>query len=225
MKKLAIVLAAAAFLLSAATANAQLYFGGSLGYTSSTYFRPAALTGNGDLTITGSAYKFVPEVGYRINSRMAVGGRLGYGTGADSFGDIDPNDMNGIQTAIAGINADGNNANSITTSFTFAPYFRYTIFDGRRLSFFVDAVAGFGNQANKTKDANGVWQDGGKLSFFQLGAKPGFQLSFDNHFSVIGHLGFLGYQSVTNTQDSRKWSRVGASLSSNSITLGFLYSL
>lgn len=224
MKKLAIVLAAAAFMLSAATANAQLYFGGSLGYTTTSQRQPVVNNPGQFTTTSGSSFRFIPEVGYKINSKMAVGGRIGYGTGAASFGDIDPNG-DFFQTAINEMQNDLGNANNITTSFTFAPYFRFVIFDGRRLSFFVEATTVYGNMSTKWKDGQGVWQDGGKLTMFELGAKPGFSLNFDNHFSVVGHLGFLGFQSLSNAQTDASVSRFGASMSTSGLTLGFIYTL
>jgi len=225
MKKFFFIVAAAAGLLFAAqTASAQLYFGGSLGLTTTTARQPVAANPGQFVNTSGASIRFVPEVGYRINDRMAAGGRIGYGTGAAAFGDLDPNDA-GFQTAINEMNQDLNNASSITTSFTFAPYFRYYIFDGRRFSFFAEAVVCYGSMVNKAKDAAGVWQDGGSLSLFEIGAKPGFSINFDNHFCIIGHLGFLGLQSLTDAQTSASVSRFGLSMSSNALTIGFVYSL
>lgn len=226
MKKFFFIVAAAAGLLFAAqTASAQLYFGGSLGLTSSTQHTPAAISATGaDETVSGSSICFLPEVGYKINGRMAVGGRIGYGTGPAAFGDMDPNDA-GFANVLNGINNDLNNTTNITTSFTFAPYFRYYIYDGRRFSFFAEGIVCFGAMNTKAKDNAGVWQDGAKWNMFEIGAKPGFSINFDNHFAIIGHLGFVGFQSLKNARNDVSMSRLGLSMSTNSLTIGFVYSL
>ncbi|MBR4734657.1 MAG: outer membrane beta-barrel protein [Bacteroidales bacterium] len=225
MKKIfAILVAAAAMLFAAQTASAQLYFGGSIGLTTTTSKQPVVGNPGQFTNTTGASVRFIPEVGYKINDRIGVGGRIGYGTGAAAFGDMDPNDA-GLQTAVNEMQNDLANANNLTTSFTFAPYFRYYIYDGRRFSFFAEAVVLYGLMNMKAKDANGVWQDAGKLSMFELGAKPGFSINFDNHFAIVGHLGFLGFQSLANPNTDASMSRFGLSMSTNSLTVGFVYSL
>ena len=58
--------------LSAITANAQWYLGGSVGVAS-------VKNGNEDAE---TVYKFVPEIGYTINNEWAIGVALGYQKGA-----------------------------------------------------------------------------------------------------------------------------------------------
>ena len=220
MKKLAIVFAAAALMLSAATANAQVYFGGSVGFASTTIKTQNA---GGDNSATGTSYTFVPEVGFQINDRIAVGGRIGYGNGANTFADIDPN--SNLMTAVNEMQNDINNRNTKTTNFTFSPYARFTLVDGRRFSIFVDAVFTSGIMSSKRKDAAGVWQDNGKVNCLELGAKPGFKIDLGSHFAVIGHLGFLGFQSVSDPDTDWSATRIGTALSTNNLTVGFIYSL
>lgn len=226
MKKIfALIAVAAGMLFAAQTASAQLYFGGAVSFTSTTQKTPAAISATGqDQTTSGSSICFIPEVGYKINDNIAVGGRIGYGTGAAAFGDIDPNSAD-FGTAVNEMQNDIQNANNLTTSITFAPYFRYYIYNGRRFSFFAEAVVVYGSMNTKAKDAQGVWQDGAKWSMFELGAKPGFSLNLDNHFAVIGHLGLIGFQSLKNARTDQSVSRVGMALSTNSLTIGFVYSL
>ena len=225
MKKFFFILAAAAGMLFAAqTANAQLYFGGSLGLTTTSARTPVVGQPGQFTTSSGASVRLVPEVGYRITDRIAVGGRIGFGTGAAAFGDMDPNDA-GFQTAFNEMQNDLANAANVTTSFSFAPYFRFYIYDGRRFSFFAEAVVCYGNMSSRAKDAQGVWQDGAKLNMFEIGAKPGFSINFDNHFAIVGHLGFLGFQSIANAQNDASVSRFGLSASTNALSLGFVYSL
>ena len=221
MKKLVFVFAAAAcMLLSAATAKAQLYFGGSVGFASTTV---KSQNGNNDNSRTGSSYKLVPEVGFKISDRIAVGGRIGYGNGANTFADIDPN--GNLATAMNEMGNDVGNRNTRTTNFTFAPYARFTIVDGRRFSIFVDGVLTYGMQKSESKDGQGVWQDAGKMSCLELGAKPGFMIDLGSHFAVIGHLGFAGFQSISDPDTDWSATRIGTALSTNNLTVGFIYSL
>lgn len=73
MKKTFFALAAAAAMLFAAqNASAQLYFGGSVGFTSTTL----VVNATGENKTSGSSYKLSPEIGYQINDRIAVGGTV-----------------------------------------------------------------------------------------------------------------------------------------------------
>ena len=69
MKKILMTLAAVAM---AATVNAQVFVGGSVGVAS-------VKVGSADAKTT---YKFIPEVGYNFNDDWAVGVQLGYQKGA-----------------------------------------------------------------------------------------------------------------------------------------------
>ena len=73
MKKVLMTLVVAAM---AITANAQIYMGGSVGVGSVKH-------GSGDAETT---YKFVPEIGYNLNSDWAIGVSFGYQKGACTLG-------------------------------------------------------------------------------------------------------------------------------------------
>lgn len=224
MKKILILAAAAAMMLAGAqTAKAQLYFGGSLGY-STTSVKDAA--GN---STSGSSFKFMPEVGFRINDRMAVGGTVGYMQGFGALGSADPNDYKALILTAGGSASDMASRNNRMSGFRFAPYFRFTIINGRRFDLFVDG--GFAFTSATTTSLNGnVWQKTGSNSVIEVGVKPGFLIKFDSHFSVIGRLGNLGIQSLSNKDANGNTiagntTRAGFDLDSNNILLGFVYSL
>ena len=69
MKKIIMTLAAA---IIAVSASAQVYMGGSVGISS-------VKIGGGDSETT---YKVLPEIGYNLNDKWAIGAYLGFGKGA-----------------------------------------------------------------------------------------------------------------------------------------------
>lgn len=220
MKKTFFALAAAAAMLFAAqNASAQLYFGGSLGFTSTTLV-------NGNNKTSGSSYKLSPEIGYQINDRIAVGGTVTIQRGLPYLGSFDTNDLKGFITAAGSSAMDLQADNTRYNGFRIAPYFRYVIVDTRRFDLFVDAVIAYGSLSAQNKDGNNVWQDGGKYNLLEFCARPGFRLKFDGgRFSIVGRLGSLGYQTLSQANTTTKINRFGLDVDTNNIMLGFCISL
>lgn len=222
MKKAIITLAAAACMMFAAkTASAQVYFGGSIGFTTT-------IVTAGNTTNNGSSYKFSPEVGYQINDKIAVGGVITIQRGLPYLGSFDMNDLKGFGTAYASMQADqndmgGNRFNGIR----FAPYFRWIFVDTRRFDLFLDATFAYGNLSQQFRDNNNTWQDGQKFHLLEIAARPGFRLKFDGgRFSIVGRLGSLGYQNLRLAgRTDQKISRLGLDMDTNNIMLGFCISL
>ena len=228
MKKLFFVLAASAcMMLAAQTAHAQLYFGGSVGFTMT-----SQTNGANDTKTTGSSFKLAPEVGFQINDKMAAGATVTIQQGLPYMGSFDPNDLKSFITSNIGMQADlgntGGNGSQRYNGFRVAPYFRYYLFDSRRFDLFVDAVAAYGSFKSETK-VNGTWQDdaGTKYNILEMGVKPGFRLKFDSgRFSIVGRLGTFGYQNLTLAGTANTGiSRFGFDLDTNNIFLGFCISL
>lgn len=228
MKKLFFVLAASAFMMLAAqTAHAQLYFGGSVGFTTT-----SQTNGANDTKTTGSSYKLAPEIGYQISDKIAAGASITFQQGIPYMGAFDPNDLKSFLTASTGMQADlgntGGNGSQRFNGIRIAPYFRYYLFDSRRFDLFVDAMFAYGTFKQETK-VNGNWTDdqGTKFNLLEIGARPGFRLKFDNgHFSIVGRLGTLGYQNLTLAGTARTgFSRFGFDIDTNNIMLGFVISL
>jgi len=220
MKKTFFALAAAAAMLFAAqNASAQLYFGGSVGFTSTTLV-------NGNNKTSGSSYKLSPEIGYQINDRIAVGGTVTIQRGLPYLGSFDTNDLKGFITAAGSASVDLRADNSRFNGFRIAPYFRYVLVDTRRFDLFVDAVIAYGSLSSQVKDGNNVWQDGGKYNLLEFCARPGFRLKFDGgRFSIVGRLGSLGYQTLSQANTTTKLNRFGLDVDTNNIMLGFCISL
>lgn len=238
MKKIVFAAAAALLMLIGTKANAQLYFGGTVAFSTTTW--DDGLNQANSKT-SGASFKVMPEVGFRINDRMAVGGTIGYMHGLAALGSLNPNDYKGLLLAYAGMQGDGlsaTNAQGVNLGgqkidgIRFAPYFRFSIVCTRRFDLFVDGVIGYSSISTQRLNAQNAWVDGNKYGLFEFGARPGFLVKFDGHFSIMAHVGSLGYQNVSTTRinaDNSKTTstigRFGLDVDSANIMLGFVYSL
>lgn len=114
MKKILMTLVIA---LSAVTANAQWYLGGSVGVAS-------IKNGNADAE---TVYKFVPDFGYTINDDWTVGVAVGYQKGACNL--INGSFGQDTKTELLQIN----------------PYARYTVVKSKLVNVFLDGTVGLGS--------------------------------------------------------------------------------
>lgn len=238
MKKIIFAAAAALMMLIGTKANAQLYFGGSVAFSTTTWNDGQ---NQANSITSGTSFKFMPEVGFRINDRMAVGGTVGYMHGLAALGSLNPNDYKGMLLARAGMrgdqlsatNANGQNlGGQRVDGIRFAPYFRFSIVNSRRFDLFVDGVIGYSSISTQNLNAQNAWVEGPKYGLLEIGARPGFLVKFDGHFSIMAHIGSLGYQNISTTRinpdNSRTTStigRFGLDVDSANIMLGFIYSL
>ena len=238
MKKIIFAAAAALMMLIGTKANAQLYFGGSVAFSTTTWNDGQ---NQANSITSGTSFKFMPEVGFRINDRMAVGGTVGYMHGLAALGSLNPNDYKGMLLAAAGMrgdqlsatNANGQNlGGQRVDGIRFAPYFRFSIVNSRRFDLFVAGVIGYSSISTQNLNAQNAWVEGPKYGLLEIGARPGFLVKFDGHFSIMAHIGSLGYQNISTTRinpdNSRTTStigRFGLDVDSANIMLGFIYSL
>ena len=228
MKKIIAILAAAtAMMFAAQNASAQLYFGGSLGFVSEAFTRP--VQGQPNQVFNAAAVKVLPEVGYRINDVIAVGGTIGYSIGNAYFGSLDQNNPLMYNLYVNAMNNNLADAQQGQRSSTIrvAPYARFFLYNGRRFSLFVEALVAFGGTTNEAKNAQGVWDPTltTKTTNLEILGQPGFAINFDNHFSIIGHLGAAGFEMIKNAQTDATRSRFGIDASTCNLTVGFVYSL
>lgn len=108
-----------------------------------------------------------------------------------------------------------------TNAFTVNPYVRYTFarVADDKLGFFVDGGfgLGFGKEKGQSK-TDFVWN---------IGFKPGISYTFNEHWSVVAHLGWLGYQGVKtyggafNDEDGKAMFEEGFGLDWSSMNLNF----
>lgn len=100
------------------------------------------------------------------------------------------------------------------TVFKVSPYARYTYFTSGKVNLFVDGGVdlGIGGAHGSTAVEYGI------------GFRPGVSFNISDKFSLVAHVGFLGYQSGNNAAKNNgapeNW---GLDLNSNNIMFGFYY--
>ena len=134
MKKKLFVLFA--LLACITTANAQIYVGGSFGFTSTTI-------DSGGSDESGSSFKIIPDVGYQIDDKLSVGVQVGYSHGMASFGSISVTDIKSLISTMAGAYIDINNEDMKLNGFTISPYVRYVALDFGKANLFVEGYIGY----------------------------------------------------------------------------------
>ena len=156
MKKIMMTLVAAAM---ATTMSAQLYVGGELGLS----FGQTKVTEPGLVTATGktktTTVKILPEIGYNLNEKMAVGVAFGY-------------DFNKNVTPLASYDVT-----SKTNEFVFKPYFRYYFVKWDKVGLFADAQFGMG--FGKTQFALSLIAQFAKEKEHNVDGRPIGMLIFD----------------------------------------------
>ncbi len=96
-------------------------------------------------------------------------------------------------------------------TFTIEPYARYTFFrtDNELLSLFVDGGFGVGIISPEVGDSEAIWN---------IGIKPGLAINITKQFSLVAHIGFLGYKDY-----KAAGKEYGFNLDGNDISFGFYY--
>ncbi|MFG6381903.1 MAG: porin family protein [Muribaculum sp.] len=95
--------------------------------------------------------------------------------------------------------------------FAISPYARYTFFrtDNNLVSLFVDGGFGIGYLKPDEGDSKCTWE---------IGFKPGLAVNLTEKFSLVAHVGFLGYQDLKEAGKT-----YGVNLDGRNITFGFYY--
>ena len=177
MKRKMMTLAAA---VAAVSLNAQVYVGGNVGIANID-------NGNDDETV----YSLLPEVGYNLNSDIALGVQFGWSKGNlySEYGDLTLGDV------------------SLTHTFEVNPYVRYTFVHAKAIDVFFDGGFGY-------KHYNGEGDQ------FSVGLKPGIALNLNDKFSLVAHVGFLGYQNFNPKGDGDNTNVWGIDVDGNHVQLG-----
>ena len=178
MKK---ILTLAVLAVASLAATAQTYIGGSvgLGY---------------DIDSEKVNFTLAPEVGYNLNSKLAIGTTLAYSYN----GELKVNDK----------------AQTVQNIFNFDPYVRYTFarVAENKLSFFCDGTVGVGVVKNEGADAGATWK---------VGFKPGMSYALSSKCSLVAHFGFLGYEGADdNAKVLGQKNKVGFDFGSLNLSFG-----
>lgn len=95
----------------------------------------------------------------------------------------------------------------IANEFSIKPYARYTYFKADLVSLFVDGGFNLGIYSPKEGDSSTTWG---------VGFEPGVALNFTEKFSLVAHIGFLGYR------DMKTYKEIGVDIHNN-LSFGFYY--
>ena len=196
MKKIMMTLAAVCV---AATMNAQGYIGGNLGFSSySDKSNPAA-----ENTIT--RFYIAPEIGYKLDDKMAVGVALGFTTKNDKTENttVDPKTSTELKS----------------TKFNLKPYLRYQVLTFGKANIFVDGGLNFALESAK---------DMKPAMDFGLFVTPGISFDVNEKWSIVAKLNDVfafGYHKdmvadVDNAPDPA--TRINADFSTGGFTSGSL---
>lgn len=196
MKKIfTFALVCAAALGSMNTAKAEnWYTGGSIG------FWHEAEKGKFDT----NQFTIKPELGYNINDTWAVGATIGYTY----------KHWCGAKNTHARVTEDLN-------IFEISPYARWSYFrTGNNLvQLFVDGGVGFGIGA--TDYAHG---DSKTAVTWNVGFRPGVAFNITKQFSIVTHLGFLGYKGANNAAyDAGEKRQGGVMFDTRDLNIGFYF--
>jgi len=189
MKKFFISLAATIFMTVAA--NAQVYVGGTVGFS----------TSGGENSDDETSFSILPEIGYNINDKFAVGAIIGYEKGSASLLNID--------------------SNSSVEVFEFSPYARYTFMRSKYVNLFVDMGVDIVSGSIEYPDL--YYQNEYDITAYSIGVKPGIAVNLNEHFSLVGKIGYLGYTELNPEGDNNNYHSFGLNLNGNNITFGVYY--
>lgn len=148
--------------------------------------------------VSTNAFTILPELGYNFNDRWAIGTTIGYD-----------------YTHWCGTDTD-------LHLFEFNPYARFTYFrsSNNLVQLFVDGGAGIGVGSYDYGNGN----ESSTAVTWNVGFRPGVAFNFTNNFSLVAHIGFLGYKGANNAAFAAECPREGGLfLNSNDLSLGFYY--
>ncbi len=193
MKK---IIAATFVAMCSFSANAQIWVGGSVGF--SKFDNESQNEGLANSNNTPTRLYFGPKVGYDFNDKWAIALAFDYGSGD--------------KTNTCNYSPSGNVYKSYTSSHNFlvTPFVRYTFAKSGIVSFYVDGGISIGWGKNKShEDDSNVYDDEhdavesicSKSHSFDVGLRPGMLIDLSDHVALELDLGFLGYTYRKNTND------------------------
>lgn len=200
----------------------NVYVGGSVGFTSTTYSTP------GGASEDGSSFKLIFDLGYDLNKANSAGVQIGVFTGLASFGSLDVVNLSSIVWTAAGAAMDLGTDD--TFGFRLAPYIRHNLISNKTFDFFVEGVLGFDSLKSTTTDVDSGAKTTTKATLFELIARPGIAIKLSNDFKLTTRLGAAGYQTLSSKMgdgtvynDGPKVSRFGIDASTANLVFGVEY--
>ena len=196
-------------------ASAQVYVGGSLGFTSS-----KLSTGGHDQD--GTSFKLLPEFGYQLDQDISIGLQIGYSHGYAAFGSITVNDFKALMNTGISTMMDINEDDYKLNSFTFAPYVRYNFAHLGKIDLFFEGSVGYSNvKSDDTPNMNGkATGSESKLDVIEIALRPGVSFNLNNNISLIAKLGSLGFMQAKEKESDMKLTRFGLDMDSYNLMLG-----
>lgn len=188
MKK---IIAATFVAMCSLSVNAQVWVGGSVGFSRFDYESQ-----NGSLANSNSSPTrlfFGPKIGYNFNDKWAVALAFDYSS-ADSK---------------ASYVYSNSERKTSSHDFLVTPFVRYTFAKSGIVSFYVDGGAsiGWGKQKDKIHydyyddDRSGLESDCDKTNSFDIGLRPGMLIDLSDNVALELNLGFFGYTHSESTSD------------------------
>lgn len=219
------------------TASAQVYVGGQIGFTSSS----VNVDIEGINSISGTSFKILPEVGYKINDKWAVGIQVGYSQGISAFGTFDVNDFNSLAKNVgsAALDVLGSSSQVIDgveeakapnvklNAFRVAPYVRYTFLKAGNFDFFLEGGIAYTNiKAKNVSKLTERIPDDPTINAFEIAVRPGITFNINQHAQVVAKIGALGYQNAKldmGMDFKPSLNRFGLEVDGDDLSLGFNY--
>ncbi len=166
------------------TASAQVYVGGSVGLWR-------------DYNANETSFNLIPEAGYNLSDKWAIGLKLGY-----------------VHEYDQGVKANG---------FGVKPYARWSYAKLGPVRFFLDM--GFGFNTYKTKvDVGNATVKSDPFNAWEIGVSPGLAVSLTEKLDFVAHVGFLGFRDSDDGSRAAFGSDgFGFNVDGNNLTFGLYY--
>lgn len=174
MKK---ILLLAVVMFASLNANAQFYVGGSIGFGS--------VGGGGN---SEAVFTILPEVGYQLTDKWAIGCIMGYHKGDGVF--------TSSQTTENGMVAN------LAEEFIINPYARYSALSWKSVTLFFDGNLKFTSVIDRG-------------TRFGIGVAPGLAIALTDNISFVTHLGFVGFDSFSPKGGGSSSTTFGLDLKNN----------
>ena len=175
MKKIFMTLAAAVIAVSA---NAQIWVGGEVGFTSD---KTTVKTNGNSVSQTTNNFTLAPEVGYNLNENWAIALKVQFAHNED----------NGVIKSMiqdAGVNTG---AKVMTNAFSVNPYARYTFLKAGNFSAFVDGGVSYG-----LIHVSSMSQVMNNINSLGVAINPGVTYAVSPKVSLVAHIGDLSYNAM-----------------------------